>query len=186
MSKCVRIDSRWPTVWHQKPGTNHSANGEGRTCCKQKPESSVVRSTTSKWHYKGAFVNVKMCLLEFMHIGRRVSASSMLFPLPGAWLPVPQDHIGYCNNVVRMANQCHLEPTQHYRSCTSNCVHLYTDSSVIITPADCVPKWKGHGPLVWYVKLWVAHAPVMPGTFSPQPQFSDPRGGFRGGRTRDR
>ena len=30
-----------------------------------------------------------------------------------------------------------------------------------------------HGPLAKYVKLWVAHAPGMPGTFSP-PRVSDP------------
>ena len=31
-----------------------------------------------------------------------------------------------------------------------------------------------HGPLARYVKLWVAHAPGMPGTFSPPPPVSDP------------
>ena len=31
-----------------------------------------------------------------------------------------------------------------------------------------------HGPLARYVKLWVAHAPGMPGTFPPPPRFSDP------------
>ena len=31
-----------------------------------------------------------------------------------------------------------------------------------------------HGPLAKYVKLRVAHAPGMPGTFSPLPRFSDP------------
>ena len=31
-----------------------------------------------------------------------------------------------------------------------------------------------HGPLARYVKLWFAHAPGMPGTFSPPPQVSDP------------
>ena len=31
-----------------------------------------------------------------------------------------------------------------------------------------------HGPLARYVKLWVAHAPGMPGTFSPPPRVSDP------------
>ena len=34
-------------------------------------------------------------------------------------------------------------------------------------------RWQ-HGPLTRYVKLRVAHAPGMPGTFSPPPQFSDP------------
>ena len=31
-----------------------------------------------------------------------------------------------------------------------------------------------HGPLARYVKLRVAHAPGMPGTFSPPPRVSDP------------
>ena len=31
-----------------------------------------------------------------------------------------------------------------------------------------------HGPLTRYVKLWVTHAPGMPGTFSPPPLVSDP------------
>ena len=31
-----------------------------------------------------------------------------------------------------------------------------------------------HGPLTRYVKLWVAHAPGMPGTFSPPPRVSHP------------
>ena len=31
-----------------------------------------------------------------------------------------------------------------------------------------------HGPLTRYAKLRVAHAPGMPGTFSPPPQVCDP------------
>ena len=31
-----------------------------------------------------------------------------------------------------------------------------------------------HGPLARYVILWVAHAPGMPGTFSPPARFNDP------------
>ena len=31
-----------------------------------------------------------------------------------------------------------------------------------------------HGPLASYVKLWVTHAPGMPGIFSPPPRVSDP------------
>ena len=38
----------------------------------------------------------------------------------------------------------------------------------------CVNHWVCHGPLARYVKLWVAHAPRMPGTFSPPPRVSDP------------
>ena len=37
-------------------------------------------------------------------------------------------------------------------------------------------EWRGwqHGPLARYVKLRVAHAPLMPGTFSPPPRVSVP------------
>ena len=31
-----------------------------------------------------------------------------------------------------------------------------------------------YGPLARYVKWWIAHAPGMPGTFSPSPRVSDP------------
>ena len=39
-----------------------------------------------------------------------------------------------------------------------------------------LPLWTGwhHGPLTRYVKLRVAHAPGMPGTFSPPPRINDP------------
>ena len=39
-------------------------------------------------------------------------------------------------------------------------------------PAILVGNW--HGPLARYVQLGVAHAPGMPGTFSPPPRISDP------------
>ena len=35
-------------------------------------------------------------------------------------------------------------------------------------------SWLQHGPLTRYVKLRVARAPRMPGTFSPPPRISDP------------
>ena len=34
------------------------------------------------------------------------------------------------------------------------------------------PRWV-NGPFTRYAKLWVAHAPGMPGTFSPPPRISD-------------
>ena len=41
--------------------------------------------------------------------------------------------------------------------------------------ALCHGTWScGHGPLARYVKFRVAHAPGMPGTFSPPLQVSDP------------
>ena len=36
------------------------------------------------------------------------------------------------------------------------------------------PVLQWYGPLARYAKLWVAHAPRMPGTFYPPPQVSDP------------
>ena len=38
----------------------------------------------------------------------------------------------------------------------------------------CVLEWMGNGPLARYVKLRVAHAPGMPGTFSPPQRVCDP------------
>ena len=40
-------------------------------------------------------------------------------------------------------------------------------SVVQLGSTDC--KDKDNGPLARYVKLWVAHAPGMPETFSPPP-----------------
>ena len=39
---------------------------------------------------------------------------------------------------------------------------------------DILPTNTSHGPLTRYVKLRVAHAPGMPGTFSPPLRFSNP------------
>ena len=39
---------------------------------------------------------------------------------------------------------------------------------------NCVQEAYVHGPLTRYVKLRAAHAPGMPGTFSPPPRVSDP------------
>ena len=48
--------------------------------------------------------------------------------------------------------------------------------STASTTLDAIARynWLGHGPLTRYVKLRVAHAPRMPGTFSPSPWVSDP------------
>ena len=52
----------------------------------------------------------------------------------------------------------------HYSSCQP--------PSGMLLAHRCVATW--HGPLARYVKLRVAHAPGMPGTFSPPSQVSDP------------
>ena len=44
-------------------------------------------------------------------------------------------------------------------------IHIWTLTNDLFRP---------HGPLARYVKLRVAHAPGMPGTFSPPPRVSDP------------
>ena len=41
-------------------------------------------------------------------------------------------------------------------------------------PASAPEGLNYHGPLARYVQLRVAHAPGMPGTFSPSPRVSDP------------
>ena len=42
------------------------------------------------------------------------------------------------------------------------------------TVRTCNDYCGSNGPLVRYVKLWVAQEPGMPGTFFPPPRFSDP------------
>ena len=41
-------------------------------------------------------------------------------------------------------------------------------------------KFANNGPLTRYVKLWVAHAPGMPGTFSPPPTSKETSGMHHG------
>ena len=47
-------------------------------------------------------------------------------------------------------------------------------SSLVVTWKFITVFFMNHGPLTRYVKLWVAHAPVMPGMFSPPPLVRDP------------
>ena len=42
-----------------------------------------------------------------------------------------------------------------------------------MSTGDC-PNGCYDGSLAWYVKLWAAHAPWMPGTFFPPPRVSNP------------
>ena len=57
-----------------------------------------------------------------------------------------------------------------------NVWHITTNTSTIgpsYTPIDHSHKFH-NGPLTRYAKVQVAHAPGMPGTFSPPPRVSDP------------
>ena len=79
-----------------------------------------------------------------------------------------------------------LHQKQVSREYISNCILLYFVGSnylsILIIPASGTKvlisiisvlytqvNVLGHGPLARYVKLWIAHAPGMPGTFSPPP-----------------
>ena len=80
-----------------------------------------------------------------------------------------------------------FEPGQHFRCCDfcSQILFCYTYSLLEFSNWD-LARWRGtrimapekatgrHGPLARYVKLWVAHAPGMPGTFPTPPRVSDP------------
>ena len=46
--------------------------------------------------------------------------------------------------------------------------------NIILPDKNVIRNLTIHGPLTRYAKLWVAHAPGMPGTFSPRPRVSDP------------
>ena len=52
--------------------------------------------------------------------------------------------------------------------------HLQSPLIYRITSDKWSYEWSLHGPLARYVKLRVARAPGMPGTFSPSPRVSDP------------
>ena len=56
-------------------------------------------------------------------------------------------------------------------------ISIHHDAAMAL-PTLCTwsPSLTGrlHGPLARYVKLRIAHAPGMPGTFSPPPRVSDP------------
>ena len=59
-------------------------------------------------------------------------------------------------------------------------LHLLSFLNFEVTFSCYFSRWEDtdsfilHGPLARYVKLWNAHAPGMPGTFSPLSRVSDP------------
>ena len=55
-----------------------------------------------------------------------------------------------------------------------NDIYIVQTNEYIILVIMCQMICTHHGPLARYAKLRVAHAPGMPGTFSPSPRFSDP------------
>ena len=61
--------------------------------------------------------------------------------------------------------QCKILMNKAVRAC---------ERSLNISLRTLLTMWSGHWPLARYVKLRVAHAPGMPGTFSPSPRVSDP------------
>ena len=69
---------------------------------------------------------------------------------------------------ISMIIQLNVHKGQH-----ANCrdTRLLKVFLLVLWPKDSNPC---HGPLVRYVKLRVAHAPGMQGTFSPPPRVSDP------------
>ena len=52
--------------------------------------------------------------------------------------------------------------------------NLYFQNICQTLISQCTGGWRSHGPRMRYVKLQVAHAPGMSGTFSPPPRVSDP------------
>ena len=61
------------------------------------------------------------------------------------------------------------------KSCIAKCTcRILSLKGLISCPRDNFGIPFGDGPLIRYVKLRVAHAPGMPGTFFPPPRVSDP------------
>ena len=61
-------------------------------------------------------------------------------------------------------------------SLSSNVKTIHYNYVTSVSWRGAVDSYKGpsNGPLARYIKLRVAHAPGMPGTFSPPPRVSDP------------
>ena len=73
-------------------------------------------------------------------------------------------------NIFMLATARYEYKCRHYRHGTGNKV----TNEVLYRPEQIVCCYNLNAPLARHVKSWVAHASGMPGTFSPQPPFSDP------------
>ena len=72
-------------------------------------------------------------------------------------------------NIMHTIHTCYILwfGTDQFQPCHSGSLHWHWDNRRITLRLP-------HEPLARYVKLRVAHAPGMPGTFSPPPWVSDP------------
>ena len=77
------------------------------------------------------------------------------------WVPFVRGGFPCQRPVMRSGFTC-----RHYRASSCPSQRASNAESVSLS-------WRHHGPLTRYVKLRVAHALGMPGTFSPPPQVSD-------------
>ena len=59
--------------------------------------------------------------------------------------------------------------------CTTDVIWRAKSGSILTQAMACCHLAASHGPLTRYVKLQVAHAPGMPGTFSPAADFKENR-----------
>ena len=83
---------------------------------------------------------------------------------------------------VKVVAWYHLETSNYLNQCRPKWVPIaFSQLTWSSQPSLVHRTWQlilhpGHmpnGPFTRYAKLWVAHAPGMPGTFSPQPRVSD-------------
>ena len=73
-----------------------------------------------------------------------------------------------CNNINVRSQYIFVIQFSVHATALLIVISQYTRCIVVnglFIPSACISKF--HGPLTRYVKLWVAHAPGMPGTFSP-------------------
>ena len=85
----------------------------------------------------------------------------------GKWLPFCLGLVmlmGSSNKALVAICLCMFHMKHSIRCHGGNCFRIHTNVVICF----------GYGPTVRYVKLQVAHAPGMPGTFSPSPRVSDP------------
>ena len=82
----------------------------------------------------------------------------------------------WCTQMVNWdGSSCHWSQLMYYRCISAYFGCVMSDVCTLLTQIIKCPRIEQyHGPLTRYVKLQVAHAPGMSGTFSPSPCISDP------------
>ena len=91
--------------------------------------------------------------------------------MPKSFLTLGVTHFPFCRSLFCVSYPKH--PCSCFNN-TSHNTHDWGQLHVSINYTAHKLSISIHGPLSRYVKLWLAHAPSMPGTFFPPPRVGDP------------